>query len=441
MDGLTDGLRVRRARNATGTTWQDVRLYPTNYGQWSWGFGGGIYLNRMCFDGSCSNISATGSATAARARARAGTNSTDRRINTYPLQSAQLAERLLVRHERHAAARTTPPATSGSTRTRVSRSRSRRCSSGRGSSRPTSPTSLLPDSGAAAQTIRPMLDAQVGRPAVAGHRPQPGPDQSRARTSSAFAESGNTIFVGGKFRSGAARSGRPEGHAELPRRVRPEHRRVHPDRSHPVINGRCRTSTVTADGKLSSPASSRASTAWPPLASPRSNPTTGATIPGLVGEREPRHGRRRTCARIDIQGTWLYVGGTSRKITGGPAATPRADGSLGRVRVTDGVPDGTWRPTVDNDVWDIDANPAATASTSSARSGTLNGVTLPQPRHAIVDTTTGADGARICSRTSPTPTPSGADRSWRSATTSTRAARSTSCTCTPRATTPSSAAT
>ena len=58
MDGLTDGLRVRRARNSTGTTWQDVRLYPTNYGQWSWGLGGGIYLNRMCFDTSCSNISA-----------------------------------------------------------------------------------------------------------------------------------------------------------------------------------------------------------------------------------------------------------------------------------------------------------------------------------------------------------------------------------------------
>src|SRR4029077_2574196 len=85
MDGLTDGIRVRRARNAAGTTWQDVRLYPTNYGQWSWGLGGGIFLNRMCFDGTCSNIS--GRTHAGTSTRTAGLNSTDRRINTYPMQS------------------------------------------------------------------------------------------------------------------------------------------------------------------------------------------------------------------------------------------------------------------------------------------------------------------------------------------------------------------
>ena len=92
---------------------------------------------------------------------------------------------------------------------------------------------------------------------------------------------------------------------------------------------------------------------------------------------------------IDIQGPWIYVGGYFSKITGGPAATQRAEGSLGRVRVTDGFPDNTWRPTVDNDVWDIDANAGGDRVYVVGTFRTLNGVTLPQPRLAITDTNTG----------------------------------------------------
>ena len=84
MDGLTDGLRIRRARNSAGTTWQDVRLYPSNYGPWSWAFGGGIYLNRMCFDGTCSNISSNGTGYGGQSTRTAGMNSTDRRHEHLP---------------------------------------------------------------------------------------------------------------------------------------------------------------------------------------------------------------------------------------------------------------------------------------------------------------------------------------------------------------------
>ena len=59
---------------------------------------------------------------------------------------------------------------------------------------------VLPDTGAAAQTIRPDARRQVGRPALAGHRPQPGQTQL-GRYVLGLAESGNTMFVGGKFRS------------------------------------------------------------------------------------------------------------------------------------------------------------------------------------------------------------------------------------------------
>ena len=47
-------------------------------------------------------------------------------------------------------------------------------------------------------------------------------------------------------------------------------------------------------------------------------------------------------------------------------------------------------PTVDNDVWDIDANPGGDRVYVVGTFRTLNGVTLPQPRLAIIDTNTGA---------------------------------------------------
>jgi hypothetical protein len=119
------------------------------------------------------------------------------------------------------------------------------------------------------------------------------------------------------------------------------------------------------------------------------NTTTGATIPGWSASVSRGTGVPYVRS-LDIQGQWIYVGGYFTKITGGPAATQRAVASLARVRVSDGFPDGAWRPTVDNDVWDIDANPGGDRVYIVGTFRTLNGVTLPQPRLAITDTNTGA---------------------------------------------------
>jgi hypothetical protein len=49
---LADGLRVRRATNAAGTSWQEVRLEFGGMTYWSWALGGGYGLTSHSFDGA-----------------------------------------------------------------------------------------------------------------------------------------------------------------------------------------------------------------------------------------------------------------------------------------------------------------------------------------------------------------------------------------------------
>src|SRR5689334_9185991 len=85
MDALTDGVRLRRATNTAGSTWQGVRLHVKNYGQWSWAFGGGIYLDSISFDGVTTPISNSNWQTNTTADVQVANDT--RRITTYPLQS------------------------------------------------------------------------------------------------------------------------------------------------------------------------------------------------------------------------------------------------------------------------------------------------------------------------------------------------------------------
>jgi hypothetical protein len=51
---LPDGVRVRRAANSAGTSWQEVRVRPSTMGAWRWTIGGGYPLASISFDGATS---------------------------------------------------------------------------------------------------------------------------------------------------------------------------------------------------------------------------------------------------------------------------------------------------------------------------------------------------------------------------------------------------
>lgn len=51
VSSLPDGIRLRRATNSSGTSWQDLRLFPT-YDRWSWAFPQGLRLASMRLNGT-----------------------------------------------------------------------------------------------------------------------------------------------------------------------------------------------------------------------------------------------------------------------------------------------------------------------------------------------------------------------------------------------------
>lgn len=52
VDALPDGIRLRRAKNTAGTSWQEVRMQLRERDRWSWAFGAGHPLTSITFDGA-----------------------------------------------------------------------------------------------------------------------------------------------------------------------------------------------------------------------------------------------------------------------------------------------------------------------------------------------------------------------------------------------------
>ncbi len=68
VKSLADGIRVRRATNAAGTTWQESRMYPNTMNSWSWVLNGGWSLRAanvggLVYSGGTTGTAGTGNAT------------------------------------------------------------------------------------------------------------------------------------------------------------------------------------------------------------------------------------------------------------------------------------------------------------------------------------------------------------------------------------------
>jgi len=60
---------------------------------------------------------------------------------------------------------------------------------------------------------------------------------------------------------------------------------------------------------------------------------------------------------LDVQDNWLYVGGTFTHMTGGTATGPVYVRAAGRINIADGTPDRTWNPEFNGTVMALDASP------------------------------------------------------------------------------------
>ena len=109
------------------------------------------------------------------------------------------------------------------------------------------------------------------------------------------------------------------------------------------------------------------------------DPITGAEVPGWnssVGWVST-DGLPAQVRAIDYQDGWLYIGGRFNRVSGGnPLTGPVTVGRAARLRVSDGKPDGTWKPNFDGSLDRVGRQRAG-------RPGVLLGLLQQRQRHLL----------------------------------------------------------
>jgi hypothetical protein len=394
MDALTDGIRLRRATNTTGTTWQEVRMRVRSFGSWSWAFGGGIRLNSIRFDNTNTNLATSNYRTNTTANVQVANDT--RRVTTYPQPihndragfsfgagvTTGLNDPASYLWE-FADEQAAIPFTQVFIRPMVDED-----------DVVAAGVTFAPDAGLPASTVRPMLD----------RRPTPLPwgvtglDPGDAIPGlgayvTAFADIGNTIYVGGKFLQvqngpGGAATNRPylaafnkTTGAWIPGFA-------------PTLDGPVWELKAAPDGSKLFVAGEFSSVNG--VANTRGlaalSPTNGAPVANWVGYvNHTTAGVVPDVRTLDIQSGFLYIGGLFNRVSGGIGGQVVNNvivGRLARLRLTDGRPDGAWKPNVETAPQDIDASAQGDRVYVTGLFETLNGVALPEPKLAVIDATT-----------------------------------------------------
>ena len=229
MDGLTDGIRLRRATNAAGTSWQEVRMRVKTFGTWSWAFGGGIPLSSIKFDNTTTTLSTSFYQTNTTSNTQVANDT--RRVTTFPMSG----------HNFRAGFSFGSAVSTGSNAATSYLWEFANENSAIPFTqvfiRPTTTDADIvaagvthaPDSGLAGSTVRKMLDrTPVAQGwAVTGLNPGTAVPNMDDYVKT-IAQIGNTIYLGGKFLQVQHGIGGPDVHAVVPGRVQRQHRRVDP---------------------------------------------------------------------------------------------------------------------------------------------------------------------------------------------------------------------
>ncbi len=346
VDALSEGVRLRRATNGAGTSWQEVRINFADRSRWAWTFGAEWPLAGYSFDGTSRSGGTSPTFGIDNAFRRVNNTSSSamgwRTGFAYGSQVSGSSSSSTYLYSESNGAGSALPYTQVYLRPRVTSSDAGFAAIGNGG------TAALPQPAVARSTA---LASPWGVTGTAGDSSLEGSVEVQA-----FTQSGNRMYVGGNFRyvqrdeSGTGRVEQPYlaafdiGTGEWVSSFRP------------VLNEQVRALTtlpngqVVAGGDFTMANGQQAGVV-------ALDPDTGAssTSWNVSVENRLTNGDLRIRA-LQTAGPYVYIGGALTHTAGGTRTTPVYMRSLARVSSVDGTPSTGWNPNLNGTVIDVDAS-------------------------------------------------------------------------------------
>ncbi len=382
VDALSDGVRLRRARTADGSAWQEVRMsFAGKKDRWNWSFGAETPLSSFSFDGVRTATSSTST-----------TFGTDQAYN-------RVSNEYDATHGYRQAFFYGSSVTGSTSATSYLWSKT----DGGGYAAPFTDVYLrprvttydkgftaIPDSGTDKVTVQKALrNTAMVSPWGVTNRTGSTANEFSVETQ-AFTQSGNTMFVGGNFSwvqrdaAGTDRVVQPYlagfdvRTGELVTTFRPQ------------LNEQVRALATLPNGSVVAAGEFTQANGAPATGIVALDPTTGATDPSFRLSLENRvTGEPLRIRTLAVQGPWLYVGGSVTHFTGGSKPnTPVYMRGLGRVSATDGTPSSDWNPDFNGSV--VSTSGSADGSREYAAGYFTASQGLPASKAAALQTSSGA---------------------------------------------------
>ncbi|HEY1739079.1 MAG TPA: hypothetical protein VGI86_10230, partial [Acidimicrobiia bacterium] len=383
-DALADGIRLRRASTATGSTWQEVRWKLTNTATWTWALPGGENLSSITYGTQQQTCACT-----TMNNGIGNDNAFNRAILWISAASMMgFAYGAQVPGVSSSSSYLAPAvnSTSGAVPFTQVWLRPEITDAQAG-------FTTVANSGTPAQTLSwlPQNQPQTLHWGVVNIKEVDDPDPANAAPAQALAQVGNTMFVGGKFQdvqNGAGGAQSPQAWLA----AFDVQTGTWISTFRPKLDGTVFTLAAAPNGNLLVGGNFTNVNGAPHTAGlAELNPASGAVVPGFTAfVSSPRFNTARAFVRkVAVHGNWLYVAGGFNDLSGGPALATAVPQGVGRVAIATGTPDAKWKVPVDQTP--IDVYPSADG-TRVYLAGFFHTVdnTSGIDAVAIVDTTTGA---------------------------------------------------
>lgn len=375
VDAMTDGIRLRRATNTAGTTWQEARFNFNNRDRWVWTFSARHVTKNVSFAGVTGGSGMT---------SNFGADNNFRRVNTEATQAQNWTRGFAF----GSGVVGSPAASSHLWSSTTSTGWARPFTQMYLRPRIVSPTfATIADSGTPA-IERIALAETRAIPTVWGVSGLATSGGELRTEVQAFTQSGDYMYVGGNFRYVQRNLGGLDQVEQPFLAAFNIHTGQWLSSFRPTLNNQVKALETLPNGQVIVGGEFTQANGAPAAGIVALNPTTGATSASWNVQMENRLTSGVLSVRsLKIKDNWLYMGGQFTHLSGGGSGSVYARGAA-RVSVANGTPDGGWNPALNGAVNEVEPSADGTRVYAAGYFTLSNGQTTH--RAAALQTTAGA---------------------------------------------------